>query len=106
MLIVFLLQWFIAPVVLSAQDKPQPNIIFFLVDDMGWQDTSVPFWTEETPFNHLYHTPAMERLAASGMKFYPGLCQQRMFAYPCEFDDGNECCKTPGNQLDFAKKCI
>ena len=21
----------------------QPNIILFLVDDMGWQDTSVPF---------------------------------------------------------------
>ncbi|HRQ52338.1 MAG TPA: sulfatase-like hydrolase/transferase, partial [Agriterribacter sp.] len=55
--------------VLTAQDKLQPNIIFFLVDDMGWQDTSVPFWTEATPFNRLYHTPAMERLAASGMKF-------------------------------------
>lgn len=27
------------------QDK-RPNIILFLVDDMGWQDTSVPFWTE------------------------------------------------------------
>ncbi|WP_245877731.1 hypothetical protein [Spirosoma fluviale] len=23
--------------------KPPPNIIIFLVDDMGWQDTSVPF---------------------------------------------------------------
>ncbi len=52
-----------------AQEKRQPNIIFFLVDDMGWQDTSVPFWTEATPFNHLYRTPGMERLAASGMKF-------------------------------------
>ena len=28
-------------------DQKQPNIIFFLVDDMGWQDTSVPFWTEK-----------------------------------------------------------
>lgn len=62
-----LLLWFITPVKLSAQ--PKPNIIFFLVDDMGWQDTSVPFWTEATAFNRLYHTPAMERLAASGMKF-------------------------------------
>ena len=25
-----------------------PNIILFLVDDMGWQDTSVPFWTKKT----------------------------------------------------------
>lgn len=47
----------------------RPNIILFLVDDMGWQDTSVPFWTEKTPFNNLYRTPSMERLAASGMKF-------------------------------------
>lgn len=46
-----------------------PNIILFLVDDMGWQDTSVPFWTEKTPFNERYHTPNMERMASEGMKF-------------------------------------
>ncbi len=47
----------------------RPNIIVFLVDDMGWQDTSVPFWEERTPFNDLYQTPNMERLARQGMKF-------------------------------------
>ena len=31
---------------LMAQEKP--NIIFFLVDDMGWQETSVAFHTERT----------------------------------------------------------
>ena len=46
-----------------------PNIIMFLVDDMGWQDTSVPFWTQPTAFNRRYHTPAMERLAEQGMMF-------------------------------------
>ena len=46
-----------------------PNIIVFLVDDMGWQDTSVPFWTQLTPLNKRYHTPNMERLAREGMKF-------------------------------------
>lgn len=50
-----------------AQQKP--NIIVFLIDDMGWQDTSVPFWTEKTPLNQRYHTPNMERLAKEGMKF-------------------------------------
>jgi arylsulfatase A-like enzyme len=49
--------------------NPSPNIIFFIVDDMGWQDTSVPFWSERTHFNDLYNTPNMERLAAKGMKF-------------------------------------
>ena len=47
----------------------KPNIILFMVDDMGWQDTSVPFWTEKTPFNERYNTPNMERLAHEGMKF-------------------------------------
>ena len=47
----------------------KPNIIFFLVDDMGWQDTSVPFWDKRTPSNAKFHTPNMERLAASGVKF-------------------------------------
>ncbi len=53
----------------GKQDNEKPNIIFFLVDDMGWQDTSVPFWTQKTPFNQLYRTPNMERLASQGMKF-------------------------------------
>ena len=44
------------------------NIIFFLVDDMGWQDTSVPFWTDSTKWNKLYNTPNMERLARMGVK--------------------------------------
>jgi arylsulfatase A-like enzyme len=47
----------------------QPNIVMFLVDDMGWQDTSVAFHTKTTPFNHRYHTPNMEQLAREGMKF-------------------------------------
>jgi len=49
--------------------KNRPNIIVFLMDDLGWQDTSVPFHTEVTPFNRRYHTPHLERLASQGMKF-------------------------------------
>ncbi|WP_190811461.1 sulfatase [Flagellimonas sp. S3867] len=48
---------------------PSPNIVLFFVDDMGWQDTSVPFWNKKTPFNERYITPNMERLAKEGMKF-------------------------------------
>ena len=47
----------------------RPNIVLFMVDDMGWQDTSEPFWSEVTPYNRLCHTPNMERLARQGVKF-------------------------------------
>ncbi|GGW28207.1 sulfatase [Arenibacter certesii] len=57
------------PNVKSEMPSTQPNIVLFFVDDMGWQDTSVPFWTERTHYNDLYQTPNMERLAEGGMKF-------------------------------------
>lgn len=53
----------------EEKSEKEPNIIMFMVDDMGWQDTSVPFWKEKTPFNERYNTPAMERLASEGMMF-------------------------------------
>ncbi|MBC9797085.1 sulfatase [Sinomicrobium weinanense] len=64
LLLHFGMPWHIWP-----QAEKKPNIIVFLVDDMGWQDTSVPFWARETPLNRKYHTPNMERLARQGMKF-------------------------------------
>ena len=53
----------------AQNSKPKPNIIFFLVDDMGWQDTSVPFWDSVTNANKEFHTPNMEKFAATAMKF-------------------------------------
>ena len=56
-----------------AQEKKdstvKPNVIIFLVDDMGWQDTSLPFYKKKTKWNSIYHTPNMEKLASQGMKF-------------------------------------
>jgi arylsulfatase A-like enzyme len=46
-----------------------PNLVVFLVDDMGWQDTSLPFHDEVTALNRRYQTPHMERLAADGVMF-------------------------------------
>ncbi|MEN8253831.1 MAG: sulfatase-like hydrolase/transferase [Verrucomicrobiota bacterium] len=54
---------------------PRPNILMFLVDDMGWQHTSEPFYYDSmgdpvtTPLNDRYRTPNMETLADRGMKF-------------------------------------
>jgi len=59
---------FLLPLAAWAEVK-KPNIVLFLVDDMGWQDTSVPFHTERTLFNDHFRTPNMERLAKQGVKF-------------------------------------
>ena len=53
----------------GARAAERPNIVFFLVDDLGWQETSVPFHTEVTALNRRYRTPNLERLAAEGVKF-------------------------------------
>lgn len=53
----------------ATTPSARPNIVLFMVDDMGWQDTSVPFWTWRTPYNETYRTPNMERLAERGMLF-------------------------------------
>jgi len=65
------------PAVLNAAETPpaQPNIVVFLVDDMGVMDTSLPFLTDESgkpkryPLNDYYRTPNMERLAERGIRF-------------------------------------
>ncbi len=51
-----------------------PNILLFLVDDMGWQDTSVPFHVIDgkpafSEGNAIFKTPHMEKLADQGLRF-------------------------------------
>ena len=66
----------VCAVAVSSHAAPsQPNIIIFLVDDMGVMDTSLPFLTDDAgkpkryPLNDYYRTPNMERLAARGIRF-------------------------------------
>lgn len=60
---------------LFAAERQTPNIVIFLVDDMGVMDTSVPFLTDATglpkryPLNDCYRTPNMQRLAERGVRF-------------------------------------
>ena len=67
----------------QAAHTERPNIVMFLVDDMGWQDTSVPFYNDTTPLNRRYHTPNMERLAQLGVKFTE--------AYACAVSSPTRC---------------
>ena len=72
----------VSPVQGDATTK-RPNIILFLVDDMGWQDTSLPFWNTKTYYNSVYETPNMERLAKQGMMFTQ--------AYACSLSSATRC---------------
>ena len=42
----FLLNFLVAASGITADYQERPNIIVFLVDDMGLMDTSVPFLTD------------------------------------------------------------
>jgi arylsulfatase A-like enzyme len=49
-----------------AAEAPRPNVIFFLVDDMGYMDIGA-----NNP-KSFYETPNIDRLAARGMRFTDG----------------------------------
>ncbi|PVY43752.1 sulfatase [Pontibacter virosus] len=103
---------------LAIQAQQRPNIVVFLVDDMGWMDTSVPFADKVYPLNKRYQTPHMERLAREGMKFTHAyatpVCSPSRVSmltgmnaahhgvtnWTMPFKDRNS--DTPDEQLDFA----
>ncbi len=53
----------------KVDEDARPNVIVFLVDDMGWQDTSVEFHSRATLLNRIYRTPNMQRMADEGVMF-------------------------------------
>ena len=55
----------LAPSVAFAAERP--NIVFFIVDDMGWVDSSVAYGEQVYPNNMRYNTPNMQRLADQGV---------------------------------------
>lgn len=63
----------VAAVAACASPRPAPstlpNLVFVLVDDLGWQDLSVALAAEKTGFNELYRTPHLDRMAAQGIAF-------------------------------------
>ena len=59
-----------APISSMAADPPvkQPNIIIFMVDDLGWNHIGVEKATMGTHKDY-YHTPNIEKLAGNGVSF-------------------------------------
>ncbi len=59
---------------ISLCAQVRPNILIFLVDDMGLMDSSVPFLSENGepkihPLNQRYRTPNIESLASKGLRY-------------------------------------
>jgi arylsulfatase A-like enzyme len=59
---VFLLLLFAAAMPVEAADSGRPNVLFILVDDLGWSDTGYNG-------SQVYETPNVDRLAEQGMVF-------------------------------------
>lgn len=47
---------------------PKPNVVLILVDDLGWQDTSLAFGLPRKWLGSHFHTPNVEKLAARGVQ--------------------------------------
>ena len=63
----FVVAWIV--LVATSRANQRPNILLFLVDDMGWQESSVPALDQPTDLNRRFHTPSMERLAAGSVQY-------------------------------------
>jgi arylsulfatase A len=51
-------------------NEPHPNFIVILVDDQGWNGTSVQMKKgDSSSMSDYHHTPNLEKLAAKGMRF-------------------------------------
>lgn len=47
----------------KCEEEKRPNIVMFLVDDMGWLDSQVAYGPNLYPYNQRHFTPNMLRLA-------------------------------------------
>ena len=55
------------PLAGCQKSEERPNIVLFLIDDMGWMDSTVAFGEEVYPNNLRHNTPNMERMAEQGV---------------------------------------
>lgn len=59
----------------TSRSQRPPNILFFLVDDLGWQDTALAFDARRSALQNHYRTPNLQRLAQHGVQFTSAYAQ-------------------------------
>lgn len=68
-----LLILFAAPLVVSARADSKPNVIFILLDDMGWGDFGV-LYQNDSKHSKRHQTPMLDQMAAEGMQLRAHYC--------------------------------
>ena len=82
----------------------RPNILLFLVDDLGWQDPSEPFDVRRSPLNDRYRTPNLERPGGGRQVHAAPTRRCRLLAHPRQPHDRPEPRPPPRHQLDAPQK--
>ncbi|MCS7468198.1 sulfatase-like hydrolase/transferase [Stieleria sp. ICT_E10.1] len=67
------LAFFAVLFVSTASAESKPNVIFILLDDMGWGDFGVLHQNDSTHTKR-HHTPMLDRMAAEGMQLRDHYC--------------------------------
>ena len=68
--LIFLLCLLLVEVLISQNSSDNPNFIFILADDQGWNGTSVEMLNGlKESKSDFYETPNIEKLANQGIKF-------------------------------------
>lgn len=90
----------------SNSKRPHPNIVFFLVDDLGWTDLACMG-------SRYYKTPSVDRLAGQGTLFtsaysaHPVCGPTRVSLMtgkmPCRIDNTNTIGNLPSNEVTIAE---
>jgi arylsulfatase A-like enzyme len=68
--LIYLICFFFVKILISQNSSGNPNFIFILADDQGWNGTSVEMINGlKESKSDFYETPNIEKLADQGMKF-------------------------------------
>ena len=91
----------------GQNESNKPNIILFLVDDMGLMDTSVPMLVDkegscspEPPSQRILPHAQHGTPGQAGNPVFPVLCPVRLFPYPGVAYDRSELCEAPCYPMD------